>query len=59
MKIIVCKKAVKRCPNCGGEVSFNILNDWEKEEINCFLSRELDNEGKTKSYNVICLNDGE
>jgi hypothetical protein len=57
MKIIECKTEVTKCPNCGRPVSDNILKDWENEEINCFISKEIDNNGNTLSYNVICLND--
>jgi len=59
MKIIQCKKAVTKCPNCGKPVSDNILQDWEDENVNCFISREVDNQGNTLNYTVICLNDGE
>lgn len=56
MKIIQCQKPVKKCPNCGSPVSSDILADWENENVNCFISREIDNEGKTLNYTVICLN---
>jgi len=59
MKIIQCKTVVTQCPNCGKPVSDNILRDWEDEETNCFISREIDNKGNTLNYTVICLNDGE